>query len=159
MLSLRAFTMLLSSYSLSCQSPRVVLVKNYEQAKKLVPQYERQYSKNRRPTPWLGPPPAPVLRLRRTHSASLSVLLGHVDLVLENGKAISQPAAAVVIDEQIITADAAGNYILALPPGQHTVRSGGIGFLWSQALRLQVAVGDSIQLNFRLLSDPRPIID
>lgn len=159
MSSTRAFILLLCSYLVSCQSQRPLLIESYEQAKKLVPQYECQYGKNQKPTPWIGPPPAPAIRLRRANPASLALLLGHVDLVLENGQVVSQPAATVVIDNQLITSDAAGNYALALPPGQHTLRSGGIGFLWSQALPLQLAVGDSIRLNFRLLSDIRPLID
>lgn len=159
MSSIRALTVLLCGYLVSCQSPRPLLVENYGQAEKLVPRYERQYSKNKKPAPWLGPPPAPASRLRRTHPASPALLLGHVDLVLENGQAVSQPAATVVIDKQLLTTDAAGNYAVALPAGRHTLRSGGVGFLWSQALRLQVAVGDSVRLDFRLLPDMRPLID
>ena len=158
MFNARTLIILLGSYLVSCQSPRPLLIKNYEQAQKLVPQYARQYGKKQKITAWVGPPPAPAIRLRRAKSAS-PALLGHVDLVLENGQVMSQSAVTIVIDKQFITSDAAGNYAVALPPGQHTLRSGGIGFLWLQALRLQVAAGDSIQLDFHLLSDPRPLID
>jgi hypothetical protein len=154
-----AFTALAGIYLASCQSHRPLLIENYTQAQKLVPLYERQYSKNKKPVPWVGPWPAPALRLRRAHPASPALLLGHVALVLENGKLLSQPSATVLIDKQAITADEAGNYAVELPPGRHALRSGGVGFLWSQAPLLQVVAGDSIRLDFRLLADIRPIID
>jgi hypothetical protein len=159
MLKNYAFTVVVCSYLASCQSHRPVLIENYAQAQKLVPLYERQYSINKKPIPWVGPGPAPALRLRRAHPTSSALLLGHVALRLENGKLLSQPSAAVVIDKQIITADKAGNYAVELPPGRYTLRSGGVGFLWSQAPPLQVVAGDSVRLDFCLLSDVRPIID
>jgi hypothetical protein len=154
-----AFTVVVCSYLASCQSHRPVLVENYAQAQKLVPLYERQYSQHKKITPWVGPPPAPALRLQRTHPANSAWLLGHVALLLEDGKLLSQPGAVVVVDKQVITADKVGNYALEVPPGRYVLRGGGIGFLWSQAPPLQVAAGDSVRLDFQLLSDVRPIID
>jgi hypothetical protein len=154
-----AFTVLVSSYLASCQSHRPLLIESYAQAQKLVPLYERQYSRNKKLTPWVGPVPPPALQLRRTHPAGPALLLGHVALVLENGKLLSQPGAIVIINKQALITDKAGNYTLELPPGRYALRSGGVGFLWSQAPLLRVAAGDSVRLDFRLLSDVRPLID
>ncbi|MFD1873940.1 carboxypeptidase-like regulatory domain-containing protein [Hymenobacter bucti] len=155
----RTLILLLGSYLASCQSSRPLLIESYGQAQKLVPQYVRQHGKNQSSTPWLGPPPAPVQRYRRAHPASPAVLLGHVDLLLENGQVVRQPGALLVIDKQGIIANDAGDYAVELAAGQHTLRGGGVGFLWSQAPPLFVAVGDSIRVDFRLLSDPRPLIN
>ena len=154
-----AFTVVACSYLASCQSHRPLLIENYAQAQRLVPLYERQYGKNKKATPWVGPRPAPALRLRRAHPTSSALLLGHVALVLENGKLLSQPGAAVVIDKQVVATDKAGNYVVELLPGRYVLRGGGIGFLWSQAPPLQVVAGDSVRLDFQLLSDVRPIIN
>jgi hypothetical protein len=152
-----AFAVLLGSYSVSCQSHRPLLIESYAQAKKLIPQYERQYNKNKNAGPWVGPGPTPALRLRRAYPASPALLSGHVELLLEDGKVTSQTGAIVVVGKQIVMTDTAGNYAVELPPGRYTLRSGGVGFLWSLAPLLQVAAGDSIRLDFRLLSDVRPL--
>ena len=158
MSTIRPFLLLLSgSYLAGCQSQRPLLIENYAQAQKLVPQYERQYSQHR-DTPWVGPPPV-TTRLPRRPAAKGAVLQGHVDLLLEDGKLLSQPAATIMLDKQVLTANNAGDYIVALRPGRHTLRGGGIGFLWSEAPTLQVAAGDSIRVDFRLLQDVRPLID
>ena len=158
MSTIRAFLLLLSgSYLAGCQGQRPLLIENYAQAQKLVPQYERQYSQHR-DTPWVGPPPI-ITRLPHRPGAKGAVLLGHVDLLLEDGKLLSQPAAIVMLDKQVLTTNSAGDYAIALLPGPHTLRGGGIGFLWSEAPTLQVAAGDSIRVDFRLLQDVRPLID
>jgi hypothetical protein len=158
MSGIRAFLLLLSgSYLAGCQSQRPLLIENYVQAQTLVPQYERQYSQHRF-TPWVGPPPV-ATRLPRRPGARGAVLLGHVDLLLEDGKLLSQPAATIIVDKQVVAANGAGDYAIALLPGRHTLRGGGVGFLWSEAPTLQVTAGDSIRVDFRLLQDIRPLID
>lgn len=151
------FTLVVGGYLASCQSHRPLLIENYAQARKLVPRYERQYGKNKKTAPWLGPPPAPASYLRQAHVTGSALLLGHVEVLLEDGQLLSQPTAIVSVDNQIFFTDKAGNYAVALPPGRHTLRGGAVGFLLSQAPTLQFAAGDSVRLDFRLLAEVRPI--
>ncbi len=154
LLALAAFAGLLAG----CRSQQPIEITDYSQAKKLLPQYERLSSSPRGALPWLGPPPGMATRLRR-RAATEAVLCGHVDLLLENGQAVPQAAAIIMVGDKPTYTDQAGNYAVTLAAGQQPVRAGGVGFLWSRVTLLQVAASDSIQLNFRLLQDLRPLIN
>jgi hypothetical protein len=70
-----------------------------------------------------------------------------------------QPGAIISVDKGYILSDAQGNYSQLVAPGRHALRGGGIGLLWSVAKPLKVAQGDSIRVDFELLSDLRPLIN
>jgi hypothetical protein len=141
----------------SCHSQREVVIMNYSQADKLVPNYLRHPSQ--RQVGWVGPLPATSTYWRRTNAAKAAIIVGQVSLVGQDGRLLIQPAATIAIDKAFTSADAHGNYAQVVAPGRHVLRGGGIGLLWSVAKPLRVAQGDSIRIDFKLLSDSRPIID
>ena len=110
-------------------------------------------------TLWSGPPPVFYAHLRRTNPAKEAMIVGHVDVLENNGVSSPQPGATVVIDQRVVFTDAAGNYLCIATPGLHQMRVGAVGLLFSVVPPLRVEQGDSICINFQLRPDPRPIID
>ena len=104
-------------------------------------------------------PPASDISFHRTIRPSAPIITGYVALQGENGQFTRLPGAIVLIDNAHTLADKDGRYTQVVSPGRHKVLTGGIGLIWSEAPSLQVEPGDSIQVNFHLLPDFRPIID
>jgi hypothetical protein len=148
---------LLLAALVGCHSQREITILNYAQANKLVPNYLQCPSQ--RKVGWVGPPPAVPAYLRRTNPAKEAIIVGQVSLLGQDGRLLVQPAATISVDEKFTSSNAHGNYARVVAPGLHTLRGGGIGLLWSVAKPLKVALGDSIKVDFELLSDSRPLID
>jgi hypothetical protein len=148
---------LLLATLVSCHSQQEIIILNYAQADKLVPAYLHHPSQ--RKVGWVGPPPAVLTYLRRTNPAKEAIIVGQVSLLGQDGRLLVQPAATISVDKKFTSSDAHGNYAQVVAPGRHTLRGGGIGLLWSVAKPLKVALGDSVEVDFELLSDPRPLID
>jgi hypothetical protein len=148
---------LLLAALVGCHSQREITILNYAQANKLVPNYLQCPSQ--RKVGWVGPPPAVPAYLRRTNPAKEAIIVGQVSLLGQDGRLLVQPAATISVDKNFTSSDAHGNYAQVVAPGRHTLRGGGIGLLWSVAKPLKVALGDSIKVDFELLSDSRPLID
>jgi hypothetical protein len=148
---------LLLAALVGCHSQREITILNYAQANKLVPNYLQCPSQ--RKVGWVGPPPAVPAYLRRTNPAKEAIIVGQVSLLGQDGRLLVQPAATISVDKNFTSSDAHGNYARVVAPGLHTLRGGGIGLLWSVAKPLKVALGDSIKVDFELLSDSRPLID
>jgi hypothetical protein len=70
-----------------------------------------------------------------------------------------QPGVIISVDKGYVLSDAQGNYSQLVALGRHTPRGRGIGLLWSVAKPLEVAQGDVIRIDSKLLSDSQPIID
>jgi hypothetical protein len=151
-----SLTLLLAAL-VGCRSPQEVVIMNYAQAGKLVPNYLRH--PQQRKVGWVGPPPAAPTYLRRTSPDKEAILVGLTYLLGQDARLRVQPAITVSVDKKFILSDARGNYAQVVAPGRYTLRGGGVGLLWSVAKPLQVAQGDSIRIDFELLSDPRPIIN
>jgi hypothetical protein len=139
-----------------CKAP--IIVSDYAQAQLLADDYTKHYTPNKKTRGWYGPAPA-ISPLRRIHPQQPAIVVGHVVRLEADATTTPQPGASVILKyKELAATDENGAYVLSLPPGTHTVTAGAIGFLKSKPISFKLQAGDSIQLNFRLMSDLRPII-
>jgi len=62
-------------------------------------------------------------------------------------------------DSERVQADGNGKYRLSLKSGRKSLRAAWIGYYGNKTSKLSLAPGDSIQINFLMKEDNRPLID
>lgn len=106
------------------------------------------------------PPEYELTRFRRKDTTKEPIVTGHIDM-LQNGRLFPTEWVSVCVDQECAVkgafphSDPAGNYTRELPPGPHQLLATFIGLLPS-VVKLQLAQGDSVRLNFHLRADTRP---
>jgi hypothetical protein len=143
---------------MGCQSGKTIYILSYEQGIAMAQEYVHQYNPQQKQAVWLGPPAA-FTRSRRTNPTDAPVITGHVDIQEADGKFSPLPGALITIDGAHTFADKAGDYVRVVGPGQHYLRVGGVGLLWSETPSLPIERGDSIQINVHLLPEFRPTMN
>jgi hypothetical protein len=140
---------------ISCR-PTVVLTREDVDPAKL--EKKQMHRILRRSTVTLGPPPISCIRLRRTDSTREALACGRISSLESNGFSRPFPGAISWSGQQTyVITDANSYYVLPLTPGKHALQAGAIGFLISAPLPLTIEQGDSIIINYELLSDFRPL--
>lgn len=137
---------------------QTVQVLNYAQGRQLSETYLHNYAPHKKQAAWVGPSPA-CTYLRRTNPAREAIILGHVDVLEENGTLTARPAAAITLDEKTMFTDTNGNFAREVAAGRLAVWVTGVGFLRSVVPKLRVVRGDSIAIHFRTLPEFRPTIN
>lgn len=113
-----------------------------------------------RPSAITLPPEYELTRFRRKDTTKGAIVAGHID-ILQDGRLFETEGVSVCIDQDCANkaattiANSAGNYTRELPPGPHKIRATFIGLIPS-VVKLRLAQGDSVRLNFHLRADMRP---
>jgi hypothetical protein len=95
------------------------------------------------------------VRFKRTNSTKPAIVSGQVNVLQTSTSEIPVASAIIAVDKNISLANDAGYYTLNLSPGIHEFVVGQIGFYQSK-FSLEVATGDSINLNFNIQYESRP---
>ena len=86
-----------------------------------------------------------------------AIIFGHVNILEPDSITHSVSTAIIILNNKNTLADKNGDFILRINPGSYKLIVGQIGMYKSEKIDIKVENGDSIQVNFVLRRDTRPL--